>query len=94
MVTGLKGLKARLLEVEQYLQLVLAGKLPVNHDIMYQLQARISTRRPLHFRAVLSHNAALLGRVICSVLACLFKCKICLSAYEDWKRTVPSYRVD
>ena len=38
MVTGLKGLKARLLEVEQYLQLVLAGKLPVNHDIMYQLQ--------------------------------------------------------
>jgi hypothetical protein len=38
MVTGLKGLKARLLEVEQYLHLVLAGKLPVNHDIMYQLQ--------------------------------------------------------
>ena len=46
MVTGLKGLKARLLEVEQYLQLVLAGKLPVNHDIMYQLQARIGGLEP------------------------------------------------
>lgn len=42
MVTGLKGLKTRLLDIEQYLQLVLSGKLPVNHDIMYQLQARPS----------------------------------------------------
>ena len=50
MVTGLKGLKARLLEVEQYLQLVLAGKLPVNHDIMYQLQARIDGREPSHLQ--------------------------------------------
>ena len=38
MITGLKGLKTRLLDIQQYLQLVLSGKLPVNHDIMYQLQ--------------------------------------------------------
>lgn len=38
MVTGLKGLKTRLLDIQQYLQLVLSSKLPVNHDIMYQLQ--------------------------------------------------------
>lgn len=38
MVTGLKGLRSRLLEVKEYMEAVLAGKLPVNHDIMYQLQ--------------------------------------------------------
>ena len=54
MVTGLKGLKARLLEVEQYLQLVLAGKLPVNHDIMYQLQVRTWDHWQLFIRSVLA----------------------------------------
>lgn len=39
MASGLKTLKSRLLEVQQYLQLVLDGKLPVNHDIIYSLQA-------------------------------------------------------
>lgn len=38
MVTGLKGLQSRLQEVKEYMEAVLAGKLPVNHDIMYQLQ--------------------------------------------------------
>lgn len=38
MVTGLKGLKSRLSEIQEYLQLVIDGKMPVNHDIMYQLQ--------------------------------------------------------
>lgn len=38
MVTGLKGLQSRLLEIKEYMEAVLAGKLPVNHDIMYQLQ--------------------------------------------------------
>ena len=38
MVTGLRGLKSRLLEIREYLDAVLAGKLPVNHDIMSNLQ--------------------------------------------------------
>ncbi|KAK9811573.1 hypothetical protein WJX72_006225 [[Myrmecia] bisecta] len=38
MVTGLKGLRSRLLEIQEYLELVLQEKLPVNHDIMYNLQ--------------------------------------------------------
>lgn len=38
MVGGLSTLKSRLLEVKQYLELVVAGKLPVNHDIIYNLQ--------------------------------------------------------
>ena len=40
MVAGLRGLKSRLLEVKEYLGAVLAGRLPVNHDIMGSLQAR------------------------------------------------------
>lgn len=40
MVTGLRGLRSRLLEVREYLQAVLDGRLPVNHDIMRNLQVR------------------------------------------------------
>ena len=39
MVTGLRGLRSRLEEVREYLQAVLAGKLPLNHDILRNLQA-------------------------------------------------------
>ena len=35
---GLKGLAGRLGDMSKYLQAVLAGDLPVNHDIMYRLQ--------------------------------------------------------
>lgn len=35
---ALKGLKSRLLEIQEYMELVLDGKLPVNHDIMTYLQ--------------------------------------------------------
>ncbi len=38
MVTGLRGLKSRLLEIREYLEAVVAGRLPVNHDIMRNLQ--------------------------------------------------------
>lgn len=50
MVTGLKGLKTRLLDIEQYLQLVLAGKLPVNHDVIYQLQVSPNSQNPIKIR--------------------------------------------
>ena len=40
LAAGLRGLRTRLLQIQRYLELVLAGQLPVNHDIMYQLQAR------------------------------------------------------
>ena len=39
MASGLRALKSRLSEVQEYLNLVLEGRLPVNHDIMYHLQA-------------------------------------------------------
>lgn len=35
---SLKGLSARLLEIDAYLQNVLSGRLPVNHQIIYKLQ--------------------------------------------------------
>lgn len=40
LAAGLRGLRTRLLQIQRYLELMLAGQLPVNHDIMYQLQAR------------------------------------------------------
>lgn len=38
MNAGLQGLRSRLGEVQQYLKLVTAGHMPVNHDIIYDLQ--------------------------------------------------------
>ena len=40
LAAGLGGLRSRLLQVQEYLGHVAAGRLPVNHDILYQLQAR------------------------------------------------------
>ncbi len=37
-VASLRGLHSRLVEIRDYLALVLKGKLPVNHAIMYNLQ--------------------------------------------------------
>ena len=41
MVTGLRGLRSRLLEIQEYLEAVVGGKLPVSHDIMRNLQAGV-----------------------------------------------------
>jgi len=40
-LTALKGLDARLREIRSYLDLVVDGKLPLNHEILYHLQVRI-----------------------------------------------------
>ncbi|MEW5302777.1 MAG: hypothetical protein WDW36_005525 [Sanguina aurantia] len=37
-LAALKGLKSRLKEIQEYLELVSGGRLPVNHDIMMYLQ--------------------------------------------------------
>ncbi|XP_062318773.1 26S proteasome non-ATPase regulatory subunit 7-like isoform X2 [Osmerus eperlanus] len=37
-VHGLKGLHCKLLDIRAYLERVVAGKLPINHHIIYQLQ--------------------------------------------------------
>lgn len=36
----MRGLSQRLSEIREYLEHVVNGRLPVNHDIMYMLQAR------------------------------------------------------
>lgn len=35
---ALRGLQSRLVEIKEYMELVLAGQLPMNHDIMFYLQ--------------------------------------------------------
>lgn len=42
-LVALKGLEARLKEIHAYLELVVEGKLPLNHEILYHLQVS-----PLH----------------------------------------------
>ncbi len=37
-VAGLRGLSSHLVEVSEYLEKVVAGKLPVNNEVLYQLQ--------------------------------------------------------
>lgn len=37
-LTALKGLDARLREIHSYLEFVIDGKLPLNHEILYHLQ--------------------------------------------------------
>lgn len=37
-VHGLKGLNSKLVDIRSYLERVTAGKLPINHQIIYQLQ--------------------------------------------------------
>jgi 26S proteasome regulatory subunit N8 len=37
-LAALKGLDARLKEIRGYLDLVIEGKLPLNHEILYHLQ--------------------------------------------------------
>ena len=37
-VHGLKGLNSKLLDIRSYLERVVAGKLPINHPIIYHLQ--------------------------------------------------------
>lgn len=37
-VHGLKGLNSKLLDIRSYLEKVSTGKLPINHQIIYQLQ--------------------------------------------------------
>ena len=48
MASGLRALKSRLSEVQEYLSLVLEGRLPVNHDIMYHLQVYSSSPSLVH----------------------------------------------
>lgn len=78
MASGLRALKSRLTEVQQYLSYVLEGRLPVNHDIMYGLQdvfnllPNISVDELLTSFAVKSNDmmlAVYLASMIRSVLA-------------------------
>ncbi len=54
LAAGLGGLKSRLLQVQEYLAAVASTRLPVNHDILYQLQARAARHACMHARKPLS----------------------------------------
>ncbi len=74
MASGLRALKSRLSEVQEYLNLVLEGRLPVNHDIMYHLQ--VSTCSITVIPALL--KLQLQGRHFCWLLTCYLDVPDCM----------------
>lgn len=48
-LAALKGLDARLREIRSYLDLVIEGKLPLNHEILYHLQVSLSLSVSLNY---------------------------------------------
>jgi 26S proteasome regulatory subunit N8 len=48
-LAALKGLDARLREIRSYLDLVIDGKLPLNHEILYHLQVSLSLSQCITF---------------------------------------------
>lgn len=57
MVTGLKGLRIRLLEIQAYLEAIVTGKMPVNNDIIKNLQDILSVLPNLNMEEVISSFA-------------------------------------
>jgi hypothetical protein len=45
-LVALKGLEARLKEIHAYLELVVEGRLPLNHEILYHLQVSCVKQLP------------------------------------------------
>lgn len=72
MASGLRALKSRLSEVQEYLNLVLEGRLPVNHDIMYHLQVRYKrvTGHPLTWNLLMQSGTCTNGKLVCKVPIC------------------------
>ncbi|CAD7702890.1 unnamed protein product [Ostreobium quekettii] len=75
-VQGLRGLFSRLQEIRQYLEYTLAGKMPVNHEIMKQLQD-IFNLLPNMNAGMLSKSLAvksndmMLGVYVASLIRCV-----------------------
>ena len=71
MVAGLRGLAARLGEMRGYLEAVAQGRLPVNHDIMRNMQVRAALR--LRCAALCT-----LWVCVCAIGACAVSCAVCV----------------
>lgn len=52
-LNGLQGLESRLKQILQYMNFVLQGKLPINHEIMYQLQDIFNLLPNLNFEEMI-----------------------------------------
>lgn len=65
---SLKSLEERLKEIRMYLDLVCEGRLPLNHDIMNNLQARAPSLVPKPHRLARTHDTppALIAKRACA----------------------------
>jgi hypothetical protein len=60
-LAALKGLDARLREIRSYLDLVIEGKLPLNHEILYHLQVSLSVAGVICFELYPKRDWELFG---------------------------------
>lgn len=94
MVTGLKGLRIRLMEIKGYLDAVVAGKMPVNNDIIKNLQDIFSLLPNLNMEHVVSSFAMETNDMMISVyVASLVRSVVSLHSLIENKevnRMVPS----
>ncbi|KAF2306366.1 hypothetical protein GH714_017096 [Hevea brasiliensis] len=100
-LTALKGLDARLREIRGYLDLVIDGKLPLNHEILYHLQDVFNLLPNLNVTELIKAFADAQQRTresggckTSSNPSCQWKLKIYSSGFGTPVMTAPPERVD
>jgi 26S proteasome regulatory subunit N8 len=94
MVTGLKGLRIRLLEIKGYLEAVIAGKMPVNNDIIKNLQDIFSLLPNLQMDDLVSSFAMETNDMMMAVyLASLVRSVVALHTLIDNKEARMNHNV-
>ncbi|GMH41082.1 hypothetical protein BSKO_08992 [Bryopsis sp. KO-2023] len=85
-VQGVRGLSSRLAEIRQYLDLVLNGKMPVNHEIMKQLQDIFSLLPNMNLVTLANSLAVKANDMMLAVyVSSLIRCVIALHNLIDNK---------
>lgn len=88
MVTGLKGLRTRLLEMKCYLEAVVGGKLPVNNDIVKNMQDILSLLPNLNMEDMVASFAMETNDMMMAVyLASLVRSVVALHSLIDNKES-------
>lgn len=88
MMTGLKGLRMRLLEIQSYLEAVVSGKLPVNNDIIKNLQDIFSLLPNLNMEEMVSSFAVETNDMMMAVyLASLIRSVVALHSLIENKES-------
>lgn len=88
-LASLRGLQSRLTDIRKYLQDVAAGKMPVNHQIIYNLQDALNLLPDLSDSALTqSFSSTTNDELLVVYLSSLLRSVIALHALVDNKTTI------